>query len=215
VPPAVDSSGARRFGPNGDVVERLLDLIAHFDITELGALTAAAGGSAASTASDPLSGDPKARARALLRSVARRSGRLASIAAVNDELTRWATSVHQWLPAGVIGTSQARADIEPRSAAIPAILDAVYAALLADLLDDGTYVLLTAPWREVVGPIFEEDRAAARDTIEGDRPAPRAGDDANGPAAASRPALTPESGGGAPTSRRRRPGPFRRPRSPG
>jgi hypothetical protein len=152
------------YGPNTVAAERLLDDLDHLDPGAVAALAAAGGGSFGTADDDP---DVAARAdvRARLRDVARAGGRLHAIRAIGDEVASWASSTTHWFPAGVAGTGESTAEIAPRLAAAPIVLDAAYAVVLEDLLDDDELDLLLAPWEGVVGsPFGHETEVRSRDT---------------------------------------------------
>ena len=83
-----------------------------------------------------------------------RAGRLDAIRAIGDEVAAWASSTTHWFPAGVAGSGESTAEIGPRMAAVPIVLDAAYAVILEDLLEDADVDLLLGPWEEVVGSPF-------------------------------------------------------------
>jgi hypothetical protein len=156
------------YGPNTIAAERLLDDLDHLDPGAVAALAAAGGGSFGTADDDP---DVAARVdvRARLRAVARAGGRLHAIRAIGDEVASWASSATHWFPAGVAGTGESTAEIAPRLAAAPVVLDAAYAVVLEDLLDDDELDLLLAPWEGVVGsPFGHEAGARPRDTVHAD-----------------------------------------------
>ena len=154
-----------RYGPNAVAAERLLDDLERLPTAEVAAL-AAAGGVTGTAPGDP---DVAARAevRARLRDIARHGGRLDAIRAVGDEVAAWASSATHWFPAGVAGALDSTREIGPRVAAVPIVLDAVYAVVLEDLLADWELDLLLEPWEDVVGSPFGD---RARRSAE--RPAP-------------------------------------------
>jgi hypothetical protein len=156
------------YGPNTGAAERLLDDLDHLDPGAVAALAAAGGGSSGTADDDP---DVAARAdvRARLRAVARAGGRLHAIRAIGDEVASWASSTVHWFPAGVAGSGESTAQIAPRLAAAPIVLDAAYAVVLEDLLDDDELDLLLAPWEGVVGsPFGHAAEAQPRDTGDDD-----------------------------------------------
>lgn len=156
------------YGPNTVAAERLLDDLDHLDPGSVAALAAAGGGSFGTADDDPDVG-ARAKVRARLRDVARAGGRLHAIRAIGDEVASWASSTMHWFPAGVAGTGQSTAEIAPRLAAAPIVLDAAYAVVLEDLLDDDELDLLLAPWEGVVGsPFGHRTEARSRDTDHGD-----------------------------------------------
>ncbi len=54
------------------------------------------------------------------------------------------------------GIGESTAEIGPRMAAVPIVLDAAYAVVLVDLLAADEVDLLLAPWDDVVGSPFGE-----------------------------------------------------------
>jgi hypothetical protein len=150
-----------RFGPNSVAAERLLGDLDHLHPGAIAALAAAGGGAFGTADNDP---DVASRAdlRARLREIASSGGRLDAIRAIGDEVASWASSTTHWFPAGVAGSGESTAEIGPRMAAVPIVLDAAYGVVLEDLLDAAELDLLLAPWEEVVGSPFG-DRPDARD----------------------------------------------------
>ena len=144
-----------RFGPNSVVAKRLLDDLEHLPPGAIAALAAAGGGTFGTADDDP---DVAARAdlRTRLREIATFGGRLDAVRAIGDEVEAWASSTTHWFPAGVAGSSESTAEIGPRMAAVPVVLDAAYAVVLEDLLDAAELDLLLGPWEEVVGSPFDE-----------------------------------------------------------
>jgi len=143
------------YGPNSVAAERLLDDLDHLDPGAIAALAAAGGGSTGTAGDDP---DVAARveARGRLREVAKRAARLGPVRAIGDEVAAWASSTSHWFPAGVAGGGESTAEIGPRMAAVPIVLDAAYAVVLEDLLEDDELDLLLGPWEQVVGSPFGE-----------------------------------------------------------
>jgi hypothetical protein len=163
---------AERYGPNSVAAERLLG---DLDVLHPGAIAAlaAAGGGSFGTAEDDPDVAARAELRSRLRSVAERSRRMGAIRAIGEEIEAWASSTTHWFPAGVAGAGESTAEIGPRLAAVPVVLDAAYAVVLEDLLEDEELDLLLAPWEEVVGSPFgdrpgEADGPAPRDDAEPD-----------------------------------------------
>jgi hypothetical protein len=150
-----------RFGPNSVAAERLLGDLDHLHPGAIAAL-AAAGGGAFGTADDDPDVASRADLRARLREIASFGGRLDAIRAIGDQVASWASSTTHWFPAGVAGSGESTAEIGPRMAAVPIVLDAAYGVVLEDLLDAGELDLLLAPWEEVVGSPFS-DRPDATD----------------------------------------------------
>jgi hypothetical protein len=168
-----------RYGPNSVAAERLLEDLDRLHPGAIAALAAAGGGSFGTAADDPALA-ARAELRARLRDIAVRGRRLDAIRAIGDEVSSWASSLTHWFPAGVVGAGESTAEIAPRMAAAPIVLDAAYAVVLEDLLDDEELDLLLSPWEEVVGSPFgerEDDRDAVtgRPLGEGDE-----GDDGDG-----------------------------------
>ena len=149
-----------RFGPNSVAAERLLDDLEHLPPGAIAALAAAGGGTVGTADDDP---DVAARAglRARLRDISAAGHRLDAIRAIGDEVEAWASSTKHWFPAGVAGTGESTAEIGPRMAAVPIVLDAAYAVVLEDLLDAAEMDLLLAPWDEVVGSPFDDGPAGS------------------------------------------------------
>jgi len=153
------------YGPNWIAAERLLDDLDHLDPGAIAAL-AAAGGGALGTAHDDPDVVARAELRSRLRAIAKAGHRLDAIRAIGDDVASWASSTTHWFPAGVAATGESTAEIGPRLAAAPIVLDAAYAVVLEDLLEDDELDLLLAPWDEVVGSPFDDrsddsDRADA------------------------------------------------------
>jgi hypothetical protein len=154
------------FGPNGDAVVELLETIERLEVARLMSLV---------SAGQELEQDPdekdRAALRADLREIAVEGGRLDAIRRVNVEIEAWATSVHHWSPAGVLGTSQSRGELEMRMAAVRVVLDAAYATVLDDLLEDDESELLLRAWLSVAAdgaePGADVDDADADDEIAG------------------------------------------------
>jgi len=145
------------YGPNTIAAERLLEDLDHLHPGTVVAL-AAAGGGAFGTADDDPDVASRADLRARLRGIAKAGGRLDAIRAIGDEVAAWASSTTHWFPAGVAGSGESTSEIAPRIAAAPIVLDAAYAVVLEDLLDDDELDLLLAPWDEVVGsPCGDKD----------------------------------------------------------
>jgi hypothetical protein len=144
-----------RYGPNTVAAERLLEDLDHLHPGAVAALAAAGGGSFGTADDDP-NVAARAELRARLRDVAVAAGRLEAVRAIGDEVEAWASSTTHWFPAGVAGAGESTAEIGPRLAAVPIVLDAAYAVILTDLLRDGELDLLLEPWKEVVGSPFDE-----------------------------------------------------------
>ena len=156
---------ASPFGPNAIAAERLLDAL---DRLPPGAVVAlAAAGSELGTADDDPAVAARAELRGRLRAVAKSARRLEAVRAIGDEVAAWASSASHWFPAGVAGTGESTAEIAPRMAAVPVVLDAAYAVILEDLLSDDELDLLLGPWEEVVGSPFDEPGEGGDDTRDG------------------------------------------------
>jgi hypothetical protein len=160
-----------RYGPNSVAAERLLD---DLDVLHPGAIAAlaAAGGGSFGTAADDPSVAARAELRARLRAVAVSGRRLDAIREIGDEVSAWASSTTHWFPAGVAGAGESTAEIGPRLAAVPVVLDAAYAVVLEDLLEDDELDLLLSPWEEVVGSPFGRRAEGPRDEEPDDEDAP-------------------------------------------
>ena len=163
---------APQYGPNSVAAERLLDDLERLPRPAIAALAAAGGGELGTAADDPQVA-ARAEVRSRLREIAVRGGRLPAIRAIGAEVSSWASSVTHWFPAGVLGVLDSTDDIDPRVAAVPVVLDAAYAVVLEDLLEDDELDVLMAPWEEVVGSPFGERGAGGR--VAGD-PLPGAGE---------------------------------------
>jgi len=150
-----------RFGPSSVAAERLLDDLDHLHPGAIAALAAAGGGSFGTAADDP-GVAARADLRGRLRDVAKAAGRLEAVRAIGDEIAAWASSTTHWFPAGVAGSGESTSEIGPRMAAVPIVLDAAYAVVLEDQLDDEELDLLLGPWEEVVGSPFGERQDADR-----------------------------------------------------
>jgi hypothetical protein len=146
-----------RYGPNSAAAERLLDDLDRLDPGAVAALTAAGGGTTGLAADDPAAA-ARVELRSRLREIARSARRLEAIRAIGDEVAAWASSASSWFPAGIAGTQDAAAQIGPRMAVVPFVLDAAYAVILRDQLRDDEADRLLGPWDEVVGSPFEERR---------------------------------------------------------
>jgi hypothetical protein len=156
-----------RYGPNSIAVERLLEDLDHLHPGVVAAL-AVAGAGASGTAPDEPDVAARRDLRGRLRDVADRAGRLDAIRAVGDEVVAWASSTSHWFPAGVAAAGESTAEMAPRLAAAPIVLDAAYAVVLEDLLSDDELDLLLAPWDEVVGSPFGDRAADATGTDAGE-----------------------------------------------
>ena len=154
-----------RYGPNSVAAERLLDDLDRLHPGAIAALAAAGGGSFGTAESDPAVA-ARADLRVRLRDVAKSAHRLEAVRSIGDEVADWASSTTHWFPAGVAGAGESTAEIGPRMAAVPIVLDAAYAVVLEDLLEDEELDLLLSPWEEVVGSPFG-DRRDDRDPVTG------------------------------------------------
>jgi hypothetical protein len=141
------------YGPNSLAAERLLEDLDHLHPGAIAALAAAGGGSFGTAENDPAVA-ARAELRGRLRGIATSARRLDAIRAIGDEVEAWASSTTHWFPAGVAGAGESTAEIGPRMAAVPIVLDAAYAVVLEDLLEDDELDLLLSPWEEVVGSPF-------------------------------------------------------------
>jgi hypothetical protein len=154
-----------RYGPNSTAAERLLDDLDHLHPGAIAALAAAGGGSYGTAEDDP-NVAARAELRTGLRGIAKAAHRLEAVRAIGDEVASWASSTTHWFPAGVAGAGESTAEIGPRMAAVPIVLDAAYAVVLEDLLEDDDLDLLLSPWEEVVGSPFG-DRTDDTDRVTG------------------------------------------------
>ncbi|MCU0482856.1 MAG: hypothetical protein MUC54_01050 [Chloroflexi bacterium] len=149
-----------RFGPNADDVTALLEQLERLSMAEVLGLAAAgeALGSDRGPAEPPRSEpDPRlAEARTRLRRLAEAHDRTGALRAVGDEIADWAASLAHWFPAGIAGGSEARSEISPRMAALPAVLDAAYATVMEDLLTEDDADLLCAAWDDVVPDVDDQ-----------------------------------------------------------
>jgi hypothetical protein len=164
-----------QYGPNTVAAKRLLGDLDHLHPGAIAAL-AAAGGGAFGTADDDPDVAARAELRARLREIAMSGRRLDAIRAIGDEVEAWASSTTHWFPAGVAGAGESTAEIGPRMAAVPIVLDAAYAVVLDDLLRREELDLLLEPWNEVVGSPFG-DRSDRADLARDDADEVAPGDD--------------------------------------
>lgn len=153
------------YGPNSVAAERLLEDLDHLHPGAIAALAAAGGGSFGTAENDPNVAS-RSELRGRLRDIAKGAGRLEAIRAIGDEVASWASSTTHWFPAGVAGAGESTAEIGPRMAAVPVVLDAAYAVVLEDRLQDEELDLLLSPWEEVVGSPFG-DRPDDKDPVTG------------------------------------------------
>lgn len=142
------------FGPQAVAAARFLEALDRLDTPEVVALGAAGGGVVGTDALDPQV-IARAEVRLELREIAQRAGRLDAVRAIGREVERWAGSAQHWFPTGVAATGEIAATIGPRLAALPVVLDAAYAVVLADQLRDSELTLLLGPWRDLAGDPFE------------------------------------------------------------
>ncbi len=154
------------YGPNTVAAERLLDDLDHLPAGAVSALAAAGGDSIETTDDNPVQA-ARAELRSRLREIARSAGRLGAVRAIGDEVAAWAASTTHWFPAGVAAGGESTAEMSPRVAAVPMVLDAAYAVVLEDLLEDDELDVLLGPWEEVVGSPFGErdDRAGGDEGV--------------------------------------------------
>jgi hypothetical protein len=125
------------FGPNQDEVGAMLERLD--GVTQEMAMFLAT--------FDPDSPERR-RSREAMRQAAARGGRERPMRAAQQEVVAW---VNRWFAGGPRISGYGR-DITPAEAAAnaaPAVLDAVGAAVVADLLDDPDRETLSAPWREL------------------------------------------------------------------
>jgi hypothetical protein len=130
----------KEFGPNQDRVDAVLARLESVDYGEALLL--------ASLASDASDDPDRARARDAVREAARRGGRDKALRAAQDEVRRW---VNRWYSGGPQISGYGR-DITPAQAALdaaPAVLDAVGAMVVGDLLPAEDVETLMGPWQEL------------------------------------------------------------------
>lgn len=131
----------REFGPNQDQVDAILARLEAVDYGEALLL--------ASLAADDAD---HRRARDAMLAAARRGGREKALRTAQDEVRRW---VNRWYSGGPQISGYGR-DISPAQAALdaaPAVLDAVGAMVVRDLLVPEQVETLVGPWEETVGGI--------------------------------------------------------------
>ncbi len=127
----------KEFGPNQDHVDAVLARLESVDYGEALLLASLAG-------DDP----ERRRAREATVAAARQSGREKPLRAAQDEVRRW---VSRWYSGGPQISGYGR-DITPAQAALdaaPAVLDAVGAMVVRDLLQHEDVEALTGPWASV------------------------------------------------------------------
>ncbi len=127
----------KEFGPNQDEVDAMLDRLDL--VTQEMAMFLAT--------FDPDSPERR-RSRDVMRHAAARRRRERQMRAAQEEVTAW---VNRWFAGGALISGYGR-DITPAEAAAnaaPAVLDAVGATVVADLLDEEDRETLTDPWRQL------------------------------------------------------------------
>jgi hypothetical protein len=127
------------FGRNQSQVDELLVRLERVDHGE--ALFLAGIGADEST---------RSRAREAMLDAARRGGRERELGAAQQEVSRW---LNTWFSGGYEIAGYGR-DVTPAEAAVnaaPAILDAIGALVVGDLLATDDFETLIGPWRELTG----------------------------------------------------------------
>ena len=130
----------KEFGPNQDQVD---EVFARLEVVDYGQALLLA-----SLASDGADDPDRHRARGAMLDAARRGGRDRELRAAQDEVKRW---VNTWFSGGPQIAGYGR-DITPAEAAVnaaPAVLDAVGALVVRDLLPPDDVETLTGPWDEL------------------------------------------------------------------
>ena len=99
-----------------------------------------------------IGGDDEARSRArtAMLDAARRGGRERELGAAQQKVSRW---LNTWFSGGYEIAGYGR-DVTPGEAAVnaaPAILDAIGALVVGDLLSTDDFETLIGPWRELTG----------------------------------------------------------------
>jgi hypothetical protein len=127
------------FGRNQIQVDELLERLEKVDQGEALFLAGISGGDEA-----------RSQARTAMLDAARRGGRERELGAAQDEVTRW---LNTWFSGGheIVGYGR---DITPAEAAVnaaPAVLDAIGALVVGDLLSTDDFETLIGPWRELTG----------------------------------------------------------------
>jgi hypothetical protein len=125
------------FGPNQDEVDALLERLDV--VTQEMAMFLAT--------FDPDSPERRS-ARQAMREAATSGGREGSMRAAQQEVVAW---VNRWFAGGprISGYGRDTTPAEAAANAAPAVLDAVGAAVVSDLLDDDDSQTLTDPWRQL------------------------------------------------------------------
>ena len=128
----------KEFGPNQDAVDALLVRLE--TVTQMQAMLLAG-----------ISGDnpERHRARQAMLNAARRGHREQQLKRAQEEVEDW---VNSWFTGGPQLTGYGR-DVSPgenAAAAAPAVLDAISALVVRDLLTTEQVEILTGPWNEVV-----------------------------------------------------------------
>ena len=126
------------FGPNQDEVDRLFERLETVEQNQALFLGSYGGD------------DPETeRLRDRMLAAARTAGRERQLKAAQDEVTRW---VNTWFSGGFPISGYGR-DISPAEAALnaaPAVLDAVGALVLRDVLEREDFEALIGPWQELL-----------------------------------------------------------------
>jgi len=128
----------KEFGPNQDAVDGLLARLE--SVTQMQAMFLAG-----ISAEDP----ERHRAREAMVDAARRGGRERELKLAQQEVEDW---VNSWFTGGPQLTGYGR-DVSPGEnavAAAPAVLDAIGALVVRDLLTPEEVEILTGPWNELV-----------------------------------------------------------------
>jgi hypothetical protein len=111
----------------------------------------------------------RADAHSAAQATAQRSGRRSAARAAQTEALRWLNeesgSSDLWGSDGASGHTRDWAEI--RREAFPAVLDAVAATVLADLLEPGALEALLGPWDATVGETVESGTAVPEGTGSG------------------------------------------------
>jgi hypothetical protein len=127
----------KEFGPNQDQVDAVLARLQSVDYGEALVLASLGG-----------DGRDRRAAREVMLTAARSSGRQKALRAAEEEVRLW---VNRWYAGGPQISGYGR-DISPAQAALdaaPAILDAVGAMVVGDLLPAEEVDTLTGPWSAV------------------------------------------------------------------
>jgi hypothetical protein len=126
------------FGPNQANVDQLLERLEHVDQNQALFLSGFDN-------DDPA----RHRARQALLEAAASAGRERYLKAAQDEVTHW---VNTWFSGGFQIAGYGR-DITPAEAAVgaaPAVLDAIGALVMSDLISTADMEALTGPWQELL-----------------------------------------------------------------